>query len=244
MEPAQQQAREAPAAVGGRGELAESGSPGRRSQAAESGAEPSGGGGGQLDGKGTGGPRRRRGGVGGFAPPAGLAAGGTPAAPGNANSLLLRRGRLKRNLSAAAASPAAPAASLGTRSLDRKALLLKPPRQLQPLQPPERDWVRRDLQRGCVHLYERHMNCYLRPVLCTLETTAAEVAARLQQLGHRGGSSVNSKFRSPQNQNVTLRRRMNRFLSSASTPSAMPTYLNKDKTMGLGPRGNEELECL
>lgn len=196
MEPAQQRAREAPAADNGRGEP-ESSSPGRRSQAApgaENGVEPSGGGG-RLDGKGAGGPRRRRGGAGGFAPPAALAAGGTSAASGgagNANSLLLRRGRLKRNLSAAVSSPAAaaPAASLGTRSLDRKALLLKPPRQLQPLQPPERDWVRRDLQRGCVHIYERHMNCYLRPVLCTLETTAAEVAARLQQLGHRGGSSV------------------------------------------------------
>ncbi|XP_053812713.1 PH domain leucine-rich repeat-containing protein phosphatase 1 [Vidua chalybeata] len=192
MEPAQQRAAEAPAAGSGRGEP-ESGSPGRRSQA-ESGAEPSGGGG-QLDGKAAAGPRRRRGGAGGFAPPAALAASGTPAAPGgagSANSLLLRRGRLKRNLSAASPSAGgAPAPSLGTRSLDRKALLLlKPPRQLQPLQPPERDWVRRDLQRGCVHVYERHMNCYLRPVLCTLETTAAEVAARLQQLGHRGGSSV------------------------------------------------------
>lgn len=192
MEPAQQRAAEAPAAGSGRGEP-ESGSPGRRSQT-ESGAEPSGGGG-QLDGKAAGGPRRRRGGAGGFAPTAALAASGTPAAPGgagSANSLLLRRGRLKRNLSAASPSAGgAPAPSLGTRSLDRKALLLlKPPRQLQPLQPPERDWVRRDLQRGCVHVYERHMNCYLRPVLCTLETTAAEVAARLQQLGHRGGSSV------------------------------------------------------
>uniref|UniRef100_A0A8U8CGT7 protein-serine/threonine phosphatase n=1 Tax=Geospiza parvula TaxID=87175 RepID=A0A8U8CGT7_GEOPR len=120
------------------------------------------------------------------------AAAGLRRPPGSANSLLLRRGRLKRNLSAASPSAGgAPALSLGTRSLDRKALLLlKPPRQLQPLQPPERDWVRRDLQRGCVHVYERHMNCYLRPVLCTLETTAAEVAARLQQLGHRGGSSV------------------------------------------------------
>ncbi|KAJ7414399.1 PH domain leucine-rich repeat-containing protein phosphatase 1-like protein [Willisornis vidua] len=192
MEPAQQRAAEDLAAGSGPWEP-ESGSPGRRSQA-ESGEEPSGGGG-QLDGNAAGGPRRRRGGAGGFAPPATLAACGTPAGPGragSANSLLLRRGRLKRNLSAAAPSLAgAPASSLGTHSLDRKALLLlKPPRQLQPLQPQERDWVRRDLQRGCVHVYERHMNCYLRPVLCTVETTAAEVAARLQQLGHRGGSSV------------------------------------------------------
>ncbi|KAG8133226.1 hypothetical protein E2320_011039 [Naja naja] len=138
-----------------------------------------------------------------------LAANGTQAAaaaiPGNgANSLLLRRGRLKRNLSAAS-SPAAPiaaAAALGTRSLDRKTLLLlpKPPRQLQPLQAPERDWVRRDLQRGCVHVYYYYPQqqqqrgsggggCSLLPVLCNLETTAAEVALRLLQLGHRGGGS-------------------------------------------------------
>lgn len=140
-----------------------------------------------------------------------LAANGTQAAAAaaipssGANSLLLRRGRLKRNLSAAS-SPAAPIAAttaLGTRSLDRKTLLLlpKPPRQLQPLQAPERDWVRRDLQRGCVHVYYYYHQqqqqggggggggCSLLPVLCNLETTAAEVALRLLQLGHRGGGS-------------------------------------------------------
>ncbi|XP_060100351.1 PH domain leucine-rich repeat-containing protein phosphatase 1 [Heteronotia binoei] len=132
-------------------------------------------------------PRRRRRG-------APLAANGTTAA----NSLLSRRGRLKRNLSAASSSSANAAA---TRSLDRKALLLlpKPPRQLQPLQAPERDWVRRDLQRGCLHVYcyqhlqqqqQRGGGCSLRPVLCTLETAAAEVAARLLQLGHRGGGTA------------------------------------------------------
>uniref|UniRef100_A0A8V0YBQ8 protein-serine/threonine phosphatase n=1 Tax=Gallus gallus TaxID=9031 RepID=A0A8V0YBQ8_CHICK len=147
MEPAQQQQQQ-------RAREAAERSPGGKGPATESGAEAAGG------------PRRRRGAAGGSAPPAALAA------PGGAGggSLLLRRGRLKRNLSAAAAP-------LGTRSLDRKALLPKPPRQLQPLQPPERDWVRRDLQRGCVHVYERHANRYLRPVLCTLETTAAEVPA-------------------------------------------------------------------
>lgn len=36
---------------------------------------------------------------------------------------------------------------------------------------------------------------------------------------------------------------MNRFFSSASTLSALPTYLNEDKAVGLRPRGNEELEC-
>lgn len=159
MEPAQQQQQQ-------RAREAAERSPGGKGPATENGAEAAGG------------PRRRRGAAGGSAPPA------APAAPGGAGggSLLLRRGRLKRNLSAAAAP-------LGTRSLDRKALLPKPPRQLQPLQPPERDWVRRDLQRGCVHVYERHANRYLRPVLCTLETTAAEVAARLQQPGPRGGGS-------------------------------------------------------
>jgi len=160
MEPAQQQQQQ-------RAREAAERSPGGKGPATESGAEAAGG------------PRRRRGAAGGSAPPAALAA------PGGAGggSLLLRRGRLKRNLSAAAAP-------LGTRSLDRKALLPKPPRQLQPLQPPERDWVRRDLQRGCVHVYERYANRYLRPVLCTLETTAAEVAASLQQPGPRGGGVV------------------------------------------------------
>ncbi|XP_034617986.1 PH domain leucine-rich repeat-containing protein phosphatase 1 [Trachemys scripta elegans] len=202
MEPAQQRAREAPAAARSSSSVEQQGSsPGERNRGTpgtESSVEqPGGAEAGHREGKAAGGPRRRRGAAGGFAPHAALVANGTQTAPGrgsSANSLLLRRGRLKRNLSAAAAastsssSPAAPA-SLGTRSLDRKALLLKPPRQLQPLQPPERDWVRRDLQRGCVHVYERHMS-YLRPVLCTLETTAAEVAARLLQLGHRGGAGV------------------------------------------------------
>uniref|UniRef100_A0ACB8FCJ9 Uncharacterized protein n=1 Tax=Sphaerodactylus townsendi TaxID=933632 RepID=A0ACB8FCJ9_9SAUR len=123
----------------------------------------------------------------------------TAAAP----SLLARRGRLKRD-------PPAAAAAAAPRSLDRRALLLlhppppPPPRHLQPLQAPERDWVRRDLQRGCVHVLccrHRHPQqhpqhrgggggcCSLRPVLCTLETPAAQVAARLLQRGaHAGGA--------------------------------------------------------
>lgn len=125
---------------------------------------------------------------------------------GGANSLLLRRGRLKRNLSAAASASSLPSsassaagglpascsasASLCTRSLDRKTLLLKH-RQLLQLQPSDRDWVRHQLQRGCVHVFDRHMaSSYLRPVLCTLDTTAAEVATRLLQLGHKGGGVV------------------------------------------------------
>ncbi|XP_021053710.1 PH domain leucine-rich repeat-containing protein phosphatase 1 [Mus pahari] len=160
---------------------------------------------GPLPGRAGGTGRRRRRGA---PQPAAGGAAPVPAAGGGANSLLLKRGRLKRNLSAAAAassssSPSSassaagglPAscsasASLCTRSLDRKTLLLKH-RQLLQLQPSDRDWVRHQLQRGCVHVFDRHMaSSYLRPVLCTLDTTAAEVAARLLQLGHKGGGVV------------------------------------------------------
>ncbi|XP_059975433.1 PH domain leucine-rich repeat-containing protein phosphatase 1 [Mesoplodon densirostris] len=158
------------------------------------------------------GRRRRRGApqptAGGAAP--------VPGAGGGANSLLLRRGRLKRNLSAAAAAAASSSssssssaaaashspgatglsascsasASLCTRSLDRKTLLLKH-RQMLQLQPSDRDWVRHQLERGCVHVFDRHMaSTYLRPVLCTLDTTAGEVAARLLQVGYKGGGVV------------------------------------------------------
>ncbi|XP_012629924.3 PH domain leucine-rich repeat-containing protein phosphatase 1 [Microcebus murinus] len=167
---------------------------------------------GPLPGRAGGTGRRRRRGApqptaGGVAPVSGVGSG--------ANSLLLRRGRLKRNLSAAAAassssssssfsaaaashSPGAAglsascsaSASLCTRSLDRKTLLLKH-RQIMQLQPSDRDWVRHQLQRGCVHVFDRHMaSTYLRPVLCTLDTTAGEVAARLLQQGHKGGGVV------------------------------------------------------
>lgn len=158
---------------------------------------------GPLPGRAGGTGRRRRRGV-----PQPAAGGAAPvtAAGGGANSLLLRRGRLKRNLSAAASSSSSPSsassaagglpascsasASLCTRSLDRKTLLQKH-RQLLQLQPSDRDWVRHQLQRGCVHVFDRHMaSSYLRPVLCTLDTTAAEVAARLLQLGHKGGGVV------------------------------------------------------
>ncbi|KAI5280085.1 Ph Domain Leucine-Rich Repeat-Containing Protein Phosphatase 1 [Manis pentadactyla] len=166
---------------------------------------------GPLPGRAGGTGRRRRRGA-----PQPSACGAVPgsAAGSGANSLLLRRGRLKRNLSAAAAasssssssSSSAAAASLSpgaaglpasytasaspcTRSLDRKTLLLKH-RQMQ-LQPSDRDWVRHQLQRGCVHVFDRHMaSTYLRPVLCTLDTTAGEVAARLLQVGHKGGGVV------------------------------------------------------
>ncbi|KAM7228977.1 hypothetical protein CapIbe_020265 [Capra ibex] len=141
--------------------------------------------------------RRRRG-------PAPLpAAGGAAPGPG-ASSLLLRRGRLKRNASAAAAprpaglpAPGPAAAPPCSRSLDRRALLPRP-RQMLPLQPSDRDWVRHQLQRGCVHVLDRHPAASrLRPVLCTLDTTAGEVASRLLQAGPRAGGVLKVPGRAP-----------------------------------------------
>lgn len=112
---------------------------------------------------------------------------------GNSSSLLLRRRRLKRNLSAGAdSSPAVAAAARGanmssalsSRSLDRKTLLKH--RQSMQLQPADRDWVRADLHRGCVHVHDRLT--HPRPVLCTTDTRAGEVALRLREL--RKSSSV------------------------------------------------------
>ncbi|XP_053294025.1 PH domain leucine-rich repeat-containing protein phosphatase 1 [Pleuronectes platessa] len=119
----------------------------------------------------------------------------------NSGSLLLRRRRLKRNLSAAAAATAAPAvtagrgakmnsalssASLHTRSLDRKTLLKH--RQNMQLQPADREWVRADLHRGSVHVHDRLTPTYPRPVLCTMDTTAGEVALRLSKLCSKSSS--------------------------------------------------------
>ncbi len=119
----------------------------------------------------------------------------------NSSSLLLRRRRLKRNLSAAAAATAASAvtaacgakmnsalssASLHTRSLDRKTLLKH--RQNMQLQPADREWVRADLHRGSVHVHDRLTPSYPRPVLCTMDTTAGEVALRLSKLCSKSSS--------------------------------------------------------
>lgn len=110
----------------------------------------------------------------------------------NSSSLLLRRRRLKRNLSAATAATATSAvtttkmnsalssAPLHTRSLDRKALLKH--RQNMQLQPADREWVRTDLHRGAIHVHDRLTPSYPRPVLCTMDTTAGEVALRLSKL--------------------------------------------------------------
>uniref|UniRef100_A0A671Y0W2 protein-serine/threonine phosphatase n=1 Tax=Sparus aurata TaxID=8175 RepID=A0A671Y0W2_SPAAU len=127
----------------------------------------------------------------------------------NSSSLLLRRRRLKRNLSAAAAATATPAvtaacgakmnsalssASLHTRSLDRKTLLKH--RQNMQLQPADREWVRADLHRGSIHVHDRLTPSYPRPVLCTMDTTAGEVALRLSKLCSKS-SSVMRIFYTP-----------------------------------------------
>lgn len=119
----------------------------------------------------------------------------------NSSSLLLRRRRLKRNLSAAAAATSTSAvtaacgakmnsalssASLNTRSLDRKTLLKH--RQNMQLQPADREWVRADLHRGCIHVHERLTPSYPRPVLCTMDTTAGEMALRLSKLCSKSSS--------------------------------------------------------
>ncbi|XP_030629329.1 PH domain leucine-rich repeat protein phosphatase 1 [Chanos chanos] len=109
----------------------------------------------------------------------------------SSNSLLLKRRRLRRNLSAAAATTATSAVSAGggkmnsassssslhTRSLDRKTLLRH--RQNIQLQPSDRQWVRADLHRGSIHVHDKLTASCPRPVLCTLETTAREIAQRL-----------------------------------------------------------------
>uniref|UniRef100_A0AAZ3Q171 PPM-type phosphatase domain-containing protein n=1 Tax=Oncorhynchus tshawytscha TaxID=74940 RepID=A0AAZ3Q171_ONCTS len=116
------------------------------------------------------------------------------------NSLLTRRRRHKRNLSAAASTTSSPPAvsSIGgvrptlsassvnnTLSLDRKTLLRQ--KQAKQLQPNDKAWVRADLQQGCIHVHDRLTPSYPRAVLCTVDTTAGEIAARLGQLGGKCG---------------------------------------------------------
>ncbi|KAL1022720.1 hypothetical protein UPYG_G00031470 [Umbra pygmaea] len=113
------------------------------------------------------------------------------------NSLLTRRRRHKRNLSAAASTPSSPPAVgrvsptlssssvNNTLSLDRKSLLRQ--KQAKQLQPNDKAWVRADLQRGCIHVHDRLTPSYPRAVLCTVDTTAGEIASRLEQLGSKCG---------------------------------------------------------
>lgn len=115
------------------------------------------------------------------------------------NSLLgKRRQRHKRNLSlgapptssssglssAEAPSPAPSASPLSTLSLDRKTFLRQ--KQSKQLQASDKSWVRSDLRRGCIHVHDWLTPCYPRPVLCTADTTAQEVASKLE--GSKAGA--------------------------------------------------------
>lgn len=115
------------------------------------------------------------------------------------NSLLgRRRHRHKRNLSlgapptsssagassAEAASPAPSASPLSTLSLDRKTFLRQ--KQSKQLQAFDKTWVRSDLRRGCIHVHDWLTPSYPRPVLCTVDTTAKEVASKLE--GSKAGA--------------------------------------------------------
>lgn len=115
------------------------------------------------------------------------------------NSLLSRRRqRHKRNLSlgapptssspvvssAEAASPAPSASPLSTLSLDRRTFLRQ--KQSKQLQASDKTWVRSDLRRGCIHVHDWLTPSYPRPVLCTVDTTAKEVASKLE--GSKAGA--------------------------------------------------------
>lgn len=115
------------------------------------------------------------------------------ASSASVNSLLgRRRHRHKRNLSlgappsggspglssAEAAGPAPAASPLSTLSLDRRTFLRQ--KQSKQLQASDRSWVRSDLRRGCIHVHDWLAPSYPRPVLCTVATTAKEVASRLE----------------------------------------------------------------
>ncbi|CAL1592670.1 unnamed protein product [Knipowitschia caucasica] len=116
------------------------------------------------------------------------------------NSLLGRRKqRHKRNLSLGAspststslpgvssteASPAPSASPLSTLSLDRKTFLRQ--KQTKQLQVSDKAWVRSDLRRGCIHVHDWLTPSYPRPVLCSVDTTAHEVA--LKVAGSKSGA--------------------------------------------------------
>lgn len=123
------------------------------------------------------------------------------------NSLLgRRRHRHKRNLSLGApptaaatstpaeapgAAAAAAASPLSTLSLDRRTFLRQ--KQCKQLQVSDKTWLRADLRRGCVHVHDWLTPAYPRPVLCMVDTTAKEVAEKLE--GCKAGSVVRMSCR-------------------------------------------------
>uniref|UniRef100_A0A8C1UXW1 protein-serine/threonine phosphatase n=1 Tax=Cyprinus carpio TaxID=7962 RepID=A0A8C1UXW1_CYPCA len=92
----------------------------------------------------------------------------------SSSSLLLRKRRVKRHVSSISSSH--------SRSLDRQTLLRH--RASPQLQLCDRQWVQQDLRRGSVHVWSQPA----RPVLCTVESSAAEIAQRLQQASGKSGS--------------------------------------------------------
>lgn len=115
------------------------------------------------------------------------------------NSLLSRRRqRHKRNLSLGAppttsslglssaqtAGPAPSVSSLSTLSLDRKIFLRQ--KQTKQLQASDKTLMRSDLRWGCVHVHDWLTPSYPRPVLCTVDTTAKEIASKLE--GSKAGA--------------------------------------------------------
>ncbi|KAK0136080.1 PH domain leucine-rich repeat-containing protein phosphatase 1 [Merluccius polli] len=138
------------------------------------------------------------GGGGGGCSDAAAAAAAAAAPP--VNPLLNRRRRKhKRNLSLGApptacqpsaaaetaaalavAAPQTPSTSpLNTLSLDRKTFLRQ--KQSRQLQASDRAWVKADPRRGCVHVHDWLTPSYPRPVLCTTDATAREIAAQLEE---------------------------------------------------------------
>ncbi|XP_074523584.1 PH domain leucine-rich repeat-containing protein phosphatase 1-like [Halichoeres trimaculatus] len=122
------------------------------------------------------------------------------------NSLLSRRRhRHKRNLSLGApptssspgvssteaASPAPSASPLSTLSLDRRTFLRQ--KQSKQLQASDKTWVRSDLRRGCIHVHDWLTPSYPRPVLCTVDTTAQEVASKLE--GSKAGAVLRINYK-------------------------------------------------
>lgn len=110
------------------------------------------------------------------------------------NSLLSRRRqRHKRNLSLGApptsSSPGLSSAEtssspLSTLSLDRRTFLRQ--KQSKQLQVSDKTWVRSDIRRGCIHVHDWLTPSCPRPVLCSVDTTAKEVASKLE--GSKAGA--------------------------------------------------------
>ncbi|XP_016103380.1 PH domain leucine-rich repeat protein phosphatase 1-like [Sinocyclocheilus grahami] len=109
----------------------------------------------------------------------------------SSSSLLLRKRRVKRHVSSISSSHS------------RSQTLLRH-RASPQLQLSDRQWVRQDLRRGSVHVHDRLLvrSQPARPVLCTVESSAAEIAQRLQQASGKSGSVLRLNAKSyPSNGN-------------------------------------------